>query len=280
MIDLLQTVARLLVAILLGVGCAAAASAAPPTAASAQGSEQDYRIGPGDVLKITTFRSPELSLETQVSEDGKISFPLLGTVDVGGKSPFSVAKSIEQQLREGKFFSEPQVSVLVAQHRSKIVSINGHVARPGRYPIETGQLRLSELIALAGGILPSGSDEVVILRDAGAESQRLTVTLSTLFTGDAASANDPLVVGGDRVFVDKAPRFYIYGEVQRPGEYELSRNLTVGQAIALGGGVTPRGNKKNVRVYRSGSSKRKGISAELSSEVRPNDEIVVQERIF
>lgn len=261
-------------ALLMALGLAGAAPLAAQGAPAA-----DYRVGPGDVLRIAAFQSPELSLDVQVSDSGKISYPLVGVVEVAGQSPFDIGRLLERRLREGNYFKQPQINVLIADYRSRMVSVAGQVYRPGRYPIDRGTLRLSEVIALAGGVQPTGADDVTVLRDGAKGPERLTVNLAALFAGQGA-APDLTVQGGDRIFVDKAPRMYVRGEVQRPGEFQITPGISVGQALAVAGGVTPRGNEGNIDVFRLSGGKRTKLDGRRGDIVQPGDEIVVRERVF
>ena len=268
------------------VGAAVAAAlvtaiAAPTAPVLAQSSAApDYRVGPGDVLRIAAFQSPELSLDVQVSDSGKISYPLVGVVDVSGMAPFDVGRLLEKKLRDGNYFKSPQINVLIADYRARMITVAGQVFRPGRYPIDRGTMRLSEVVALAGGVQATGADDVTVLRDGAQGTERLTVNLAMLFSGKAGT-QDILVRGGDRVFVDKAPRMYVRGEVQRPGEFQITPGIDVGQALAIAGGVTPRGNEGNIDIFRIGADgRRMKLDAKRGETVLPGDEIVVRERIF
>src|SRR5690606_23131700 len=123
----------------------------------------DYPLGPGDVIRIQVFQSPDLEVEARVSETGTISFPLLGAVRVGGLSPLEAEQLIARRLREGNFLQNPQVTLNVLQFRSQQVSVLGSVNKPGRYPLETTNMRLSEVLALAGGISPGGADIAILM---------------------------------------------------------------------------------------------------------------------
>lgn len=267
----------------LAIACCILGFAATRTNAQGASSAvpgQSYKLGSGDILRIAAFQSPELSLDVQVSEGGQISYPLVGVVEVSGRTPFEVGRLLERRLREGGFFKAPQINVLVADYRSKVVSVTGQVARPGRYPIDRDGMRISEVVAQAGGILPSGANRVTILRGGSPDAQRLIVDMVALFD-ERGSPNDPMVVADDRIFVDRAPSVFIRGEVQRPGEYPMTRSLTVGQALAVAGGVTPRGNEKNVKAYRvDANGQRRSVDVERGDIVRENDEIVIQERVL
>lgn len=240
-----------------------------------------YKIGPHDILKVSVYQSPDLNLEAQVSDGGLLNFPLIGHIQAAGLTASQLEQAIEERLVDGKFIRNPQVTVIVSSYRSRIVTVIGQVAKPGRYAIDTGHLRLSELIALAGGILPTGSESATILRDTQDGVKRITVDLVQIFAGDDNVVADFEMKAGDRVFVDRAPTFFIRGEVQRPGAYPIPGRLTIGQAIAIGGGVTQRGNEKSVKVFRIGKdASRREVAADRGASVLPNDEIVVGEKIF
>jgi len=146
------------------------AHAAPPRALAVetlpplvdQRTSGDYPLGSGDVLKIMVFQHPDLSIESRIADSGRITFPLLGTLQVGGLSTDQAERLIARGLQEGGFLRDPQVSIQVSQFRSQQVSVLGNVNRPGRYPMDAQTMRLSEVLALAGGVSEGGGDRVVI----------------------------------------------------------------------------------------------------------------------
>jgi len=86
---------------------------------------------------------------------------------------------------------------------------------------------------------------------------------------------------GDTVYIDRAPVFYIYGEVTRAGAYRVEQNMTVMQAIAAGGGITPRGSDRRLKMRRNGADgKVVETDAKLSDAVRTDDVIYVKEALF
>ena len=109
------------------------------------------------------FDRPEMTTEARVSETGKIRFPLIGDIDVGGQSTAEVEKRIADLLISGNYLRKPQVSVIVLTYRSQQISVLGQVNRPGRYPLEQPS-KLSDMLAMAGGIAPSGADTVKLVR--------------------------------------------------------------------------------------------------------------------
>jgi polysaccharide export outer membrane protein len=89
------------------------------------------------------------------------------------------------------------------------------------------------------------------------------------------------VLPGDSIYVDRAAIFYIYGEVMKPGAFRLDKDMTVMQAVALGGGLTPRGTEKNVQIRRrDGQGRYAFVKSTLSDVVQPNDVIFVRESLF
>ena len=125
--------------------------------------QADYVLGAGDVIRVTVFQNPDLTLDARISEGGVISYPLLGTVKLGGLSVGDAEKKLADGLRTGNFLKQPQVSILVSQVKGNLVSVLGLVNRPGRYPLESGSTRLSDVLAQAGGIVAvQGSDIVVV----------------------------------------------------------------------------------------------------------------------
>jgi polysaccharide biosynthesis/export protein len=255
-----------------------AAGSAPARLAQIAGAE--YRMGPGDVVRIVVFQNPDLTTEGLVTASGAISFPLLGTVRIGGLTTSEAEQRIADALRTGNFVKQPQVSMLVTQIRANLVSVLGQVGRPGRYPIETADLRLSELLATAGGVNPTGADLVTVTGTRDGRPFRTEVDLTRLF-GTAQRTDDVQLQNGDVVWVDRSPSIYIYGEVQRPGVMRLERSMTVLQALATGGGLTQRGTERGMRLHRRGTDGKIAITQpSMDDALRDGDVIYVRESIF
>ncbi len=251
-----------------------------PSAMAAAAPEPDYRLGAGDVIRVSVFQNPELTTEARVSESGNISFPLLGSVPLGGTTIQAAERLVAQRLREGGFVLRPQVNILPLQMRSAQVAVLGHVNRPGRFPLETATTRLSEMLAAAGGIAQDGSSTVLVVGNRGGQTFRREVDLPTLFRRGELSA-DLTLAGGDVIYVERAASFYIYGEVQRPGAFRLERGMTVMQALATGGGTTARGTVKGLQIHRRDEIGRVSvIEPRLTDPLQPDDVIYVQESLF
>ncbi|MET0333251.1 MAG: polysaccharide export protein EpsE [Rhizobacter sp.] len=262
---------------------AEARPAAPPPEAATRSNgpdrSRDYVVGSGDVLRITVYQNTDLSLETRVNESGVISYPLLGQVVVGGRSVGEVEQTIADGLKKGNFIRQPQVSVLVTQVRGNQASVLGLAGRPGRYPIEVKGMRLSELLALAGGVAVGGSEVVTLSGIREGRPFRQKVDVSQLFGG--GGSEDPIVLNGDTLYIDRLPTVYIYGEVQRPGPISLTPDMTLMQALASGGGLTQRGTQRGMKIHRrNATGKVEVVQPSLTDLLQPGDVIYVRESLF
>ncbi|MCZ7562805.1 MAG: polysaccharide export protein EpsE [Burkholderiales bacterium] len=249
-------------------------------AAGAMAQSRDYQLGPGDVIGVKVFERPELSVEARVSENGTISYPLTGTLSVAGLTASATGALITKRLRDGGFVKEPFVNVGIAQFRSLQISVLGQVARPGRYPMEQSVSRVSDAIAIAGGALPAGHDVVWLVRQEGEKTVRFEIDLPAMMqSGDIAK--NVVVRNGDTVFVPRAPTYFIYGEVQRAGQYRLDRDMSATQALAIGGGPTTRGTDRGMRLSRRDASG-KMVTREVdpNEPILPDDVLYVRERVF
>ena len=248
--------------------------------AHAQAPTPEYRLGPGDVVRVTVYQSPDLSLETRIGETGIISYPLLGSVRLGGLSVTQAERAIADGLRSGNFLRQPQVSLLVVQVRGSQVSVLGQVNRPGRFPIETADMRLTDLLAMAGGISSSGADTITFVGTRNGQPIRRELDLPGIVRSERR-ADDVVLQNGDVVYVERAPVVYIYGEVQRPGAMRLERGMTVMQALATGGGLTQRGTEKGMRIHRKGTDgKVQILQPSMDDPVRDGDVVYVRESLF
>jgi polysaccharide export outer membrane protein len=238
----------------------------------------DNPIGTGDMLHVTVYGNPDLTTDARVTAGGTISFPLVGEVKVGGISVPMAERKISNLLEDGRFIKRPQVNIVVTQFVSQQVSVLGEVQRPGRYPLDRPST-LTDLLAIAGGIGPNGSDQITVISLKDGKSIRLEYDLQNMFRKNGTP--DVWVSAGDIIYVPRAPVFYIYGEVQHPGVFRLDRDMVVAQAIATGGGLTPRGTERGLRIKRRNA---KGVletfSAEATTQLLANDVLQVQESLF
>lgn len=261
---------RQLVTFVLGVLLAAAAFA----------QARDFALGPADTIVVKVFQNPDLSGESRISETGTITLPLIGELKVAGLTTNEIGTLIARRLQEGNFVKQPAVTVGIAQYRSVQVSVLGHVTRPGKYPLDQSAGRVSEVIALAGGVTTTGADVIWLIRQEGGRERRIEIDLPAILQ-NADVAGDLSVKNGDTVFVPRAPVFYIYGAAQRTGQYRIERGMNVVQALAVGGGPTLRGTEKGVRLSRRDASGNLVTrEANPNEPVLPDDILQVPERLF
>jgi polysaccharide biosynthesis/export protein len=251
------------------------AQQSPPAAANAQ-----YRLAAGDVIRISVYQSADLTLETRLTEAGTISYPLLGSVALAGLTVSEAEKRIADGLRTGNFVKQPQVSIALQQVRGHQVSVLGQVGKPGRYPLETGNVQLTDMIATAGGVVPGGADQVVVVGTRNGQPYRAEIDLPSVF-GAGRRANDLTLQNGDVIWVERAPMIYMYGEVQKPGSLRLERGMTVMQALAASGGLTQRGTERGLRVHRrDAEGKVRIIEPAMTDKLQPEDIIYIRESVF
>lgn len=261
----------------------AASFAADPVAVAAPAAapvSAEYRLGSGDVVRISVYQNPDLTLETRVTEAGLVSYPLLGTIRVGGLGVTAAEKLIADGLRNGNFVKQPQVTIVVLQVRGNQASVLGQVNRPGRFPIEVADMRLTDLLASAGGTATNGADLVVLTGTRDGRPYRLEIDLPTLFSPGGRD-KDVLIQNGDTLWVPRQPMVYIYGEVQRPGPMRLERGMTVMQVLATGGGLNLRGTEKGLRVHRKGlDGKVQVLQPGMDEALIEGDVVFVRESLF
>ena len=240
----------------------------------------DYQLAAGDAIRITVFQNPDLTLETRVSETGTITYPLIGSVNVGGTTVAQAEKRIATMLKDGGFIVAPQVTILLTTALGNQINVLGQVGKPGRYQLENADAKVSDVLALAGGIASTGADYVTFSGVRDGKTVTRDIDLSRLALGNDP-AGDVRLRPGDTLFVPIAPKFYVYGEVTRPGQYRLERDMNVMQAIATSGGLTPKGTMRGLRISRHGSDgKLQEINPKLEDPLKPDDVLYIKESIF
>ena len=254
--------------------------------ANAQTNQPEYEIGRGDNIRIVVFQNPDLTVETRVTENGTISYPLVGTVKVGGLTIPAAEQAIAKALSAGGFIQKPQVNISLLKNLGNQVSVLGWVQRPGRYPLETFNTKISEMMAIAGGVItgsvetPGGADIIILTGTRDGKPFRKEIDIPGMFLDDKLE-NDIVVAGGDVIYVNNHVMYYIYGEVQRPGFHPIERGMTVRQAIAQSSGPTLRGTERRLRLYRRNADGKIVTSTPVLDDlVRPDDVLYVNESLF
>ena len=225
-----------------------------------RGSSANYKIGPEDLLTFTIYNISEKDAlftprvaAARVSEDGKITLPMIGEVAVQGLT----VKDVERLVREryDKYIRDPEIGAAVSEYRQR-VSVIGAVQKSGLYEL-TGPKSVIDILAMAGGVTEKAGSQVHIYRK-DAQNRRESHVLDLealvnnagLITADNAPHINLLVEPGDVINVPQAGMFFVDGAVRKPGSYQLGRRYTLSQALATAGGVDPELNSNDITVFR------------------------------
>ncbi|HXH93626.1 MAG TPA: polysaccharide biosynthesis/export family protein [Thermoanaerobaculia bacterium] len=216
--------------------------AEPPASAS------DAPIGPRDQIEVKVYQDPNLYTRATVSDDGRITMPLIGKVDVSGLTPTEVEQRIKALL-EAKYINKADVTVTVTEAGSKPISVIGAVMRPGRIGI-TGNITLIQAITQAGGLGTGYGRTLYVLRTASnGLTEQIAVDIDDLMVNGNPDLNLPLRANDViNVPIDSSISIYVLGEVMHPGpaQFRRSQTPTLLQVLASAGGPTDRASKRVV----------------------------------
>jgi polysaccharide export outer membrane protein len=248
----------------------------------------EYKVGPGDKLEISVFAHDDLSKVVEVRGDGTINYPLIGNLEVAGKTVSQIDDELTRILGKD-FLVDPQVSVDVREYQSQWVTIIGEVRNPGQYVLKRN-MRLIDLLAAAGGVTKEAGSEALITRRAEDENapRHILVDRDGTLSQENGGGN-PLLVHGDIVTIGEKKVFFIRGEVNKPGMYYLENGMTVMKAISVAGGLAQFANRKDIQLLRADGGHREKLTVNLKAiesgkkediSLHPNDTIIVPRRIF
>ena len=237
--------------------------------------QEDYRIGPEDVLEINVWRYPELQRTIPVGPDGKISLPLTDEIVASGFTRKELTEKISKEISQ--FISDPKVFIIIKEYHSQKVYVLGEVKSPGVVELKSS-LNLLETISKAGGLTENANyKRCSIIRDS---NKIIEINLRELLIGGNKTLNVP-ILNGDTVYVgdNTENQVYVLGEVKNPGVYTIRGNWTIMDAIANAGGPTDDTYLKNVRLVRGGGPEPEITMINLQSRMMeglPHDNIDVQ----
>jgi len=223
-------------------------------------SSWQYNIGVGDVLSITVWDYPELTLPagpqrsqlesgSTVNESGNIFYPYLGQVQVSGRLVGDVQRELTARLEE--YIPDPQIEVKVAAFNAQKAVITGAVEAPQSLAISNIPLTLLEAVNAAGGLTGDADSRRVSIRRAGRNNP---VNLQD-FLDSGSEDNNPILRGGDVVNVPQADeeRAYILGKISQPGIVELGFDgVSLTEALTMQGGLDEaKADAKGIFVFRN-----------------------------
>lgn len=277
-----------LVILALSLTAAAAADEAPsttsdtlpPSEADTDAPAQDepvpeYRLGAGDTITIKVYGEDDLSRDASITAACKIEVPLIGGVEVCGKTTDQVGETIRRRLADG-FLREPNVFVGVSTYGSQKVEVKGNVKKPGVYVL-TGPTTLSAAVTLAGGPESPNVIRVRLVSDDGTVEHSL----------DQMSSTSPVwVEPGDVVELLPPVTVQVFGQVEESGPVAYEPGMTVTQALGLAGGATELAGLGRAYIRRAdGSQERVNIRRiQLGKDedvvLQPDDQLVIRRSIF
>ena len=240
-----------------------------------------YYLGAGDILELTVFQVEELNTKARVNGQGEIILPLLGKIEVGGKSLSEVEKNITQRL-EVDFLQNPQVSLFIEEYRSQQITVMGAVSVPNVYSVRQTR-SIFEMLSLAGGLTPLASDKIRVKTTqknsvtGELEEQNLILSVKKLLEG-VEEASSIRLSGGDSILVPNSGVVFVEGAVVKPGSYEIEGETTVLKAIAVAGGVPWSGKEGSVQVIRDIAGEPFVIDVNLHKvRKQKGDDVVLQD---
>jgi protein involved in polysaccharide export with SLBB domain len=228
---------------------------------------QDYILGPRDLLKIDVYDHKDLETKVRISEDGKITFPLLGEVHAAGLTVQGLERKITKMLAAG-YIVHPHVGVFVEEFRV-VVYVTGEVRKPGSFPYEEG-MTVIKAVSLAGGMTEKASEGkmTVTRKERGAPEASLPIGMN-----DRLRPDDVLQVPEKRWV-------YVTGEVKKPGSYLYDEQMTILKAITLAGGLTDKAAAGRTQIIRKTGGKENSLRAKMEDPILPEDVVVVPESFF
>ena len=191
-----------LLAILLAVCNSVAAPSqttdAPSAMSPAAGAQDEFHLGPEDVIEVFVYKEPDLSTTVTVRPDGRISLPLAGELDASGKSAVQLQEEIAERLK--RYITGPLVNVMVKQINSLKISVLGEVRKPDVYRIKN-RVTVLDAIAMAGGFTDlARPTRVVVLRNTPSGQQRIRININQAVATDT---NPPFYLEAmDTVYVE------------------------------------------------------------------------------
>jgi len=267
---------RRLLFLIFAAGLALGAQAAEPAM------PDDFRLGVLDQIEVNVVSFPDLRTVTRVATDGSVTLPLVGEVKVAGMTRAAAANAIAARYAAGGYVKSPSVRIEITDYQSRKASVLGQVNTQGLITLDRNYTG-AESIARAGGLGAEAGETAVVVRQLpDGKSQRITVNLAELTGGSAQTEALLPVLPGDVIFVPRAETFSVVGAVNRPGNFRLTTQISVQQALAAAGDVTLFGSKSGLKVRRKqpDSTTTTLVAVTLDDILQPGDVLVVRERGF
>lgn len=249
--------------------------------------ENDYILGPGDVLDIKVFGADEFNRKVRLSFTGYITLPYLGEVRAEGLTVADLEFTIAGLLAE-KYLKNPQVSIFIEEFDSKKVTVVGEVGKPQVLKLRRNSSTLFEVLGEVGGVKEQAGKTIYVIRSSPAQTvisanSSIGRPLQASLASNTSYVNNPSIneeqimvqmkdtvipininelleyrnpmanieiFSGDIVTVPRGQFFFIMGEVEKAGAYPLKEGMTVLRALSMGGRLSPTHKSSNIKLIR------------------------------
>jgi polysaccharide export outer membrane protein len=227
---------------------------------------RDPKLSAGDLLQIRVFEQPDYTPEVRLSSDGSALIPLIGNVELNGKTISQAERIIEQRLQDAQIYRNPQVTVQLVEGPNQVAAVVGEVHSV--VPI-IGSRRLLDVLAAAGGLPPTASHLITISRPDLDEPLVVDLGTDPLHSG---LANVP-IFPGDTIIVGRIGVVYMVGAFRSPGTIPLTQYapLTLIQATAITGGLNFQGKYNDVRLIRTVGDHRTVVKLDIQRILHGKD---------
>lgn len=255
--------------------------------AAPQAGAQDatYTLRPNDTIRLAVYEEADLSVQVRILKTGQASFPLIGSVEVGGLSVAAAADKI-RGLYAKDYLVDPKLTLTVDEYATEFISVIGEVKNPGQIPMPvSGRLDLASAMATAGGITETADPNgIQLVRASGSTANYSMAAIS-------GAAGRIQLASGDRIIVNQSgyvgKTVTVLGQVGKPGPlpFPINGRLDLVNAVALAGGLTELANPKKVTINRKGSVtivdfKTISQRGDRPFLLQPDDVVTVAERLF
>jgi polysaccharide export outer membrane protein len=257
----------------------------PVAALAAEKDDSSYILRPNDVINVAVYGELDLSVQVRILKTGEASFPLIGSVQIGGLRVAAAAAAI-RELYAKDYLVDPKLTLSVFEYATEFISVIGAVKQPGQIPMPvSGRLDLASAMASVGGLLDDAdASSIQLVRASGTTSTFSMDSIQGASGRVQLSAGDRIIVN-QSAFVGKTVT--VLGEVRKPGPvmFPIKGKLDLVNAIAFAGGLTELANPKKVSINRKGTVTIldfKAISqrGDRPFLLQPDDVVTVAERLF
>ena len=226
-----------------------------------------YKVQPTDVLSVTVRQQPDLTTKTRISDEGYLSFPLLGRVYVKDLTVQEIEDKLKKML-EGDYLVNAQVLVFIEQYHPKQVSVMGEVVKPGKFDMpDEKKLTATGAIVMGGGFtVDADIANTKILRLKDGREEFIKVDMKDI-TQKGEKEKDVVLEPDDIIVVPKGFwQISVVGEVAKPGRYDMpkERQLTVMEALAMAGGFTKDADLSGAKILRSKQGQKELIQININ----------------